>query len=259
MKKLVLFVVLFMMMLCLALTGCAQESSSAAAGFGAPVPQWKQAESAPAEQALTNRPAETEQLRQTTGRPEAAETARTPNQPDETGKYRHEIDGIVFYTEHDLEQWIDRRDEPFYPQFNLEQMAKDLFTGKQIFGGDRIPEEWIDSFDGDTVIALKDPYHNNSAIVYTLDNADFDGHTWLQAKPGVYPYLANGRTYVYDLGKGTGDEEYYKPYYFLNGTYHCTDYAMLEIALYACEKWANGEYYDFENFDQSARIWVYRH
>ena len=34
---------------------------------------------------------------------------------------------------------------------------------------------------------------------------------------------------------------------------------MLEIALYACEKWADGEHYDFENFENSARIWVYRH
>ena len=181
------------------------------------------------------------------------------DESDHAGMYRHEIDGIVFYTEHDLEQWIVRKDEPYYPQFNLEQMAKDLFTGKQSFGRETIPEEWIYSFDGETVIALSDPYTTNFALAYTLNNADFDGHTSLQAKPGVYPYLANGTTYVYDLGKGTDDEEYYKPYYFLNGSYHCTDYEMLEIALYAAEKWADGEHYDFENFENSARIWVYRH
>lgn len=257
MKKHILLVIMLILMLCLALTGCAHKSSSAAASTGAPVQQGNQPETVPAEQTLNNQPEDTEQTQQTTSKPEAPETAKIPNQPDETGKYRHEIDGIVFYTEHDLEQWIDR--SGYDPQFDLEQMAKDLFIGKQIFGGETIPEEWIYSFDGETIIALSDPYTTNFALAYTLDNADFDGHTSLQAKSGVYPFLANGRTYVYDLGKGTGNEEFYKPYYFLNGSYHCTDYEMLEIALYACEKWADGEHYDFENFENSARIWVYRH
>lgn len=42
---------------------------------------------------------------------------------------------------------------------------------------------------------------------------------------------------------------------------YCTDYEMIEIALYACEKWAEGpgsrgEYYQFENFNSSSRIYI---
>ena len=247
-RHIFLYVTLLLMVcFCLTLIGCAGGNSGTSAAE--PTQQGSQHGSSTSEQAHTTQP-------------EKTESAQEPNRPDETGRYRHEIDGIVFYTEHDLEQWIGHKDG-LGLTFDLQQMAKDLFVGKQVFGGDTIQEDWIKSFNGDTFVAYRDPYNidNNGYIIqYSLNNADLqEGHTSLQAKPGVYPYLAIGSTYVYDLGNGTGNEEYYKPYYFLNDSYHCTDYEMLEITLYACEQWVNGEHYDFENFNVSNRIWVYRH
>ena len=97
MKKHILLVIMLILMLCLALTGCAHKSSSAAASTGAPVQQGNQPETVPAEQTLNNQPEDTEQTQQTTSKPEAPETAKIPNQPDETGKYRHELESLAGY------------------------------------------------------------------------------------------------------------------------------------------------------------------
>ena len=162
-----------------------------------------------------------------------------PGEPDHTGMYKHEIDGIVFYTEHDVEQWIVRRDERFYPQFDLAQMTKDIFGDDQ-----------TDSWDATAIF----PYGSTISSL-EFDNADMSGSTSLQAKSGVYPYILIESTVVYDMGYGDGSE-YYKPYYFINGSYHCTDYELMEIALYAFERWSSGDYYMFENFSGSSRIMV---
>ncbi len=162
-----------------------------------------------------------------------------PGESDHTGMYRHEVDGVVFYTEHDLEQWIVRRDERFYPQFDLAQMTRDIFGDDQ-----------TDSWDGTAIF----PYGSTVSSL-EFNNADMSGSTSLQAKSGVYPFILTGRTVVYDMGYGDGSE-YYKPYYFINGSYHCTDYELMEIALYAFERWSHGESYLFENFLNSTRIMV---
>ena len=162
-----------------------------------------------------------------------------PGESEHTGMYRHEIDGIVFYTEHDVEQWIGHQDG-LGKTFDLEQMAKDIF-------GDEGTESW----DGIVMLSV-------APSTFEFDNADMSGSTSLQAKNGVYPFIVTGQVIVYDMGYGDGSE-YYKPYYFINGSYHCTDYELIEIALYAFERWADGEYYQFENFSNSARIMVVNH
>ncbi|MBQ1649360.1 MAG: hypothetical protein II047_13025 [Bacteroidales bacterium] len=165
--------------------------------------------------------------------------AADPGESDHAGMYRHEIDGIVFYTEHDVAQWIGHQDG-LGMTFNLEQMAKDIF-------GDEGTESW----DGIVMLPV-------APSTFEFDNADMSGSTYLQAKNGVYPFIVTGQVIVYDMGYGDGSE-YYKPYYFINGSYHCTDYEMIEIALYAFEKWANGERYQFENFSSSTRFMVIVH
>ena len=160
------------------------------------------------------------------------------DEPDHTGTYRHEIDGIVFYTEHDVEQWIVRKDEPYYPQFNLDQMVKDIF-GDDVTTGEN---------------SARIPVHGNTMLII-LENSDMSGsRTRLQAQDGFYPAFQTEATAMYDLGDGSAD--YYKPFYFINGSYHCTDYEMIEIAVYACERWAAGEYYFFENFNGSSRLYI---
>ena len=161
-----------------------------------------------------------------------------PGESDHTGTYRHEIDGIVFYTEHDVEQWIVRKNEPYYPQFNLEQMVKDLFGDEALSGNN---------------VARVVSYNGNS-ISLSFINANMNGENKLQAKDGYYPLIQTEGTVIYDLGDGSKD--YYKPYYFINGTYLCTDYEMIEIALYTCERWIAGEYYFFENFNSSSRLYI---
>ena len=173
------------------------------------------------------------------------------SQPDENGMYRHEIDGVVFYTEHDLEQWIDRSADD--PHFNLEQMAIDLFG------------EGVQEARGSAFVPVLD---QNGAFVrwrFALEFGNVNlttGESSSQAKDGFYPYIGIGSTFVYDTGAGAGDE-YYKPYYYLNDySRDCTDYEMLEIALYAFEKWAKDETYLFENFvnvKPDQRIMVVNH
>jgi len=160
-----------------------------------------------------------------------------PSEPDHTGMYKHEIDGIVFYTEHDVEQWIGHQDG-LGMTFNLEQMVKDLF-GDEALSGNNVAR----------VVS-----YNGSSISLSFYNANMDGTTELQAKDGFYPLIQTEGTVIYDLGDGS--PEYYKPYYFINGTYYCTDYEMIEIALYTCERWIAGEYYFWENFNSSSRLYI---
>lgn len=161
---------------------------------------------------------------------------------DHTGMYRHEIDGIEFYTEHDVEQWIDHQDG-LGMTFDLEQMVKDIF-GDEAISGNNVAKFTIPT---DIPVSL------------TFLNINFKGQSDLQAKDGYYPAIQAPGTVICD--RGDGSEEYYKPFYFINGTYYCTDYEMIEIALYACEKWAkgpgsHGEYYSFEDFNSSSRIYI---
>lgn len=164
-----------------------------------------------------------------------------PSETEHTGTYRHEIDGIVFYTEHDVEQWIGHQDG-LGKTFDLEQMAKDIFGTSE-----------TDSWDATSIFPI-----NGVTTSLEFNNVDSSGSTHLQAKEGVHPYIIIESMMVYDMGNGDGSE-YYKPYYFINGSYHCTDYELIEITLYAFERWADGEYYRFENFSNSARIMVVNH
>lgn len=161
-----------------------------------------------------------------------------PGESEHTGTYKHEIDGIVFYTEHDVEQWISHQDG-LGKTFNLEQMVKDLF-GDEALSGNNVAR----------VIS-----YNGNSISLSFYNANMNGETELQAKDGFYPLIQTEGTVIYDLGDGSSD--YYKPYYFINGTYYCTDYEMIEIALYTCERWIAGEPYFFENFNSSSRLLIY--
>ncbi len=162
-----------------------------------------------------------------------------PDGSEPAGGYRHEIDGIVFYTQYDVEQWIDRRQEAYYPQFDLNQMVIDIF-------GD---EAWSESY------AAWFPFYEFTPF-FEMRNSDMTGsHHQMQAKDGYHPYIQIETVVIYDMGDGS--EEYYKPYYFINGTYYCTDYQLIEIAAYACERWAAGEYYLFENFRGSDRLLIF--
>lgn len=174
------------------------------------------------------------------------ETSAQANHPEENGKYRHEIDGVVFYTEHDVEQWIERRDEKFYPKIYLDRMVKDLFG------------DYAEGFRGQAVVPLGDPYHDTHAMAFVFGNAGFDGIPELQAKEGVYPYLLVDSTKVYDMGYGA-EEEYYKPYYFFDDSYQCTEYEMIEMFLFECERWLNGDEkaFSFDIFKNTKRIVVY--
>ena len=106
--------------------------------------------------------------------------------PDHTGMYKHEIDGIVFYTEHDVEQWIGHQDG-LGMTFNLEQMVKDLF-------GD-------EALSGNNVAKFVLP--NGNALNLSFYNANMDGTTELQAKDGFYPLIQTEGTVIYDLGDGS--------------------------------------------------------
>ena len=159
-----------------------------------------------------------------------------PSQPDETGRYRHEIDGIVFYTEHDVEQWIER-----IPGgrniFHMDQMVKDLFGDDAVAGNGRAM------------------YYDNR--MFAFGNAKLDGNTNDFPTEDYYPYISVDSTYIYDMGNG--EKEYYLPIYYFssdNNKHQGTDYELIEICLYACEQWARNDYYMFENFESSARIMV---
>ena len=229
---------LLLLSICFSLAGCAGESS-----FDAPsttlAPQGNHQESAPVEQAPANQPTEIASAQATASQPEKTESAQVPNQQDETGKYRHEIDGIVFYTEHDVEQWITRI-EGGRRVFDLDRMVKDIF-GEDAMGG-----------NGYAFFYGGQHFH--------ILNTNLNGSTNSYPREGYYPCINVDTISIYDMGHGAGDE-YYLPVYFFSEDSNKTDgteYEMLEIALYACEMWANDEthYYSFENFEASQRFMV---
>lgn len=169
-----------------------------------------------------------------------------PDESDHAGMYRHEIDGIVFYTEHDVERWIGHQDG-LGMTFDLEQMVKDIFGDENTLKANEA-----------TIIPLKDyeaAFMFNGSVVYlALYNRNLNGQTRMQAQEGFIPAIGVESTDIFDLGDGSA--EYYKPYYFINGSYYCTEYEMIEIIVYACERWARGEYYLFENFNGSTRLYI---
>ena len=162
-----------------------------------------------------------------------------PSEPDHTGTYRHEIDGIVFYTEHDLEQWITRIDGG-RRIFDLDRMVKDIF-GEDAMGGN----------------GYATFYGNHHFHLY---NSDLSGNGSDNPTAGYYPCIIVDSSSIYDTGHGAGDEYYLPAYFFSNDSdkYFATEYEMLEIALYACEMWAKDETsdYSFENFAGSQRLMV---
>ena len=109
-----------------------------------------------------------------------------------------------------------------------------------------------------TIIPLKDyeaAFMFNGSVEYlALYNRNLNGQTRMQAQEGFIPAIGVESTDIFDLGDGS--VEYYKPYYFINGSYYCTEYEMIEIIVYACERWARGEYYLFENFNGSTRLYI---
>lgn len=166
--------------------------------------------------------------------------ATNTGESDHTGTYRHEIDGIVFYTEHDLEQWITR-----IPGgrrvFDLDRMVKDIF-GEDAMGGNGYA------------------FYGNGH--FHLYNIDLNGNSSDNPKDGYYPCIQVDTLSIYDSGYGAGDEYYLPAYFFSSDSnkFFATEYEMLEIALYACEMWANEDthYYAFENFEESQRFVVVR-
>lgn len=163
-----------------------------------------------------------------------------PSQPDETGKYRHEIDGIVFYTEHDVEQWIER-----IPGgrniFHMDQMVKEIFGDDAMAGNGRAM------------------FHGNQ--YFEFGNTNLNGSSNDYPEEGYYPYLSISVDTIYDMGPISGDKDYYLPiYYFSNedNKLWATDYELIEISLYACEMWAKNETstYAFENFKTSMRFMI---
>ena len=164
-----------------------------------------------------------------------------PGASDQTGTYKHEIGGIVFYTEHDVEQWIDRSN-PNLPNFDLNQMVKDIF-GDEAISGNNI---------------AKIPYYGRTKTL-DIKNRDTTGNysDWY-AGNGYYPCIQIDNTVICDMGDGSSD--YFKPRYRINGSDYTTEYEMIEIALYACERWAgDGEVqymYLFDNFRSSDRFFL---
>ena len=158
--------------------------------------------------------------------------------PDHTGTYRHEIDGIVFYTEHDLNQWITILDNGRHV-FDLDGMVKDIF-GENAMGG-----------NGNIVF-----YGGHYA---GFGNTDLNGGMSNYPGRGYYSYFSSSVDFIYDMGYDAEDENNY-PYFFSEDVEKrlSTEYEMLEIALYACEMWANDETYNyaFENFEGSQRLMV---
>lgn len=170
--------------------------------------------------------------------PENPGTVTTdPDESEHTGNYRHEIDGIVFYTEHDVEQWIDRSGND--PVFHLEQMVADIFGSGTT------------SWDGTAMVPAF-----GAIASFEITNQSTDGGTSRLADNNHYPIINMGGCAIYDLGPATGDSEYYKPLYYFYDSNHTTEYEMIEISLYLCEKWVSDEYYYFEDFTSSSRFMV---
>ena len=226
MKRHVILYVAWLLMVCFCLTliGCAGGNVGTSAAE--PTRQGSQHGSSSSDQAYTNQS-------------EKTESAQEPNRPDETGRYRHEIDGIVFYTEHDVEQWITRI-EGGRRIFDLDKMVKDILGEDAYAGNGRA-------------------WWNNGHSTFAFGNANhLTGSTNDYPLEGYSPYISiNTTDFLYDLGNG--EKEYYLPVYFFSNEpskKQATDYELIEIALYACEMWAKEETrdYNFENFAGSERI-----
>lgn len=125
----------------------------------------------------------------------------------------------------------------YIQSFNFEQMAKDIF-------GDKVDDS------GPAFVIL-----NIAPGYLEYGNSDLYNSTAFQAKEGYYPYFSSPTNTIFDMGPGN-EKEYYMPYYFINDSYYCTDYELLEISLYACEAWARGDYYAFETFAPSMRFMI---
>ena len=160
------------------------------------------------------------------------------DESDHAGMYRHEIDGIVFYTEHDVAQWITILDNGRHV-FDLGRMAIDLF-GEDAMGG------------------------NGNIVFYGgryggFGNTDLNGGSSNYPGRSYHPYFGSTVDTVYDMEYDAENENNY-PYFFSDDVNkrQSTTYEMLEIALYACEMWANDETYNyaFENFEGSQRLMV---
>lgn len=137
-----------------------------------------------------------------------------PSEPAQTGSYRHEVDGAVFYTEHSVDEWING--DVFY----INDMFMDIFGNVGTYGGGIAgTEQGREVFYMITYEILK-PDGNPTDIPTDTD----------------FPHISLGAVRVYEYGS-------YGDLYIVHGWKRYIPYELLELALYACEQRVLGNSY----------------
>ena len=206
MKNMKLFISLVLVViLCVVLAGCADRPSNGNEGWKDPN------EPNNAEWTDPNNPDDTDW--RDPNQPDNDADWRDPNNPadnptdpSQTGNYRHEIDGIVFYTDHDINQWIDGNIFHAYDMVDA------------IYGG-------VIKTDGEGGVRF-----TYSGVITSVGFSVTEGY-----KPNdtAYPYFYIFKYHVYEHGN-------YGQFYFIDDSYCQIPYELLELSLYTLEQWDKG-------------------
>ncbi|MBR3077485.1 MAG: hypothetical protein IKH07_06140 [Oscillospiraceae bacterium] len=129
-------------------------------------------------------------------------------QTNEAGKYRHEIDGATFYTQHSVDEWIDGN------VFHAIDMANDIFGNgeKYTYGMGAV------TFNINGI---------ENILSYEVKKAD--GNPTSKPTDDAYPNFMIQRYYVYEYGN-------YGDLYLIDNSAFYIPYELLELSLYACEQ-----------------------